>query len=511
MTPRSYQLEIISGVKDGWKMNFRKQLVVSPTGSGKTCVFSWLAKDELPGRSLILAHREELIDQAIAKLFSATGIRAEKEKAEFTASLSASVVVASFQTVARRLDKWPRDHFSLVIADEAHHAISPSQQAVLKHFDEHAKVIGVTATPDRGDKKNLGQYFENIAKEIKLFDLIDDGYLSKITLRSIPIEIDLNGVRQTAGDFNEADLGHALEPYLDEIARSIKQHAGNRRTLAFLPLIATSRKFVEACRTAGLSAEHVDGESADRKEILQRFADWEFDVLSNAMLLTEGYDDPSIDCIVCLRPTRSRSLYAQICGRGTRIDSLKENLLLLDFLWLHSKLKICRPAHLIAQSEEEAEAITAIAQKQSAMPADLIEQLPLDLQQLSGIATSEREENLRKRLEENRKKQGKYVSAEEFALQHHRLDVAEFEPVSAWHSLPVTEPQSRALKRAKIDPETVHGRGHASALLNVHFQNQTLVLASPQQRQKMRQMGYENADVATAAEARKFFSTLRAA
>lgn len=346
MQARQYQSEVIAAVERGWG-EFSRQLVVVPTGGGKTIIFAMLAARQ-PGRTLILAHRDELIDQAIAKLGAATGIRAGKEKAEHSASLSDRVVVASVQTMLRRLDDWPADHFALVVADEAHHAVSDSWQKVLNHFDRHARVLGVTATPDRADKRQLGSYFEAIAAEVKLFDLVRDGYLSPIAVKSVPVKIDLSSVKQTAGDFDQAELGHAIEPCLSEIARAIKEHASFRRVLCFLPLIATSQKFVEACNQAGLSAVHIDGNDPQRREKLVRFGQWEFDVLSNAMLLTEGFDDPGIDCIVVLRPTRSRPLYAQMIGRGTRVDETKENLLLLDPLWMHERHTLTRPAHLLS-------------------------------------------------------------------------------------------------------------------------------------------------------------------
>lgn len=509
VTPRPYQKEIVSRVCAGWK-DFRKQLVVAPTGSGKTCVFSWLA-EKTPGRTLILCHRNELIDQAIAKLHAATGIEASREKAESFGSRDAKVVVASVQTLMReqRRELWSPDHFSLVIVDEAHHALAASYRSVLNHFDGHARVLGVTATPDRGDKRNLGEYFENVAAEVGLFDLIDDGYLSPITLKAIPLKIDLSSVRQTAGDFNEADLGSALEPYLDQIARAIREHASFRRVLAFLPLIATSQKFVEACRAAGLKAEHIDGTSEDRKDKLTRFAEWDFDVLSNAMLLTEGYDDPGIDCVVCLRPTRSRPLYAQMVGRGTRIHETKSNLLLLDFLWHHEKHQLCRPAHLIAETQEEADTITELAQDRAGLPADVAAECELDLQDLAGAATAKREESLRKKLEEHRHKKGRVMSAEEFALEHHDLATAEFEPTMKWESNEVTEKQAKVLKRAHIDLATVRGRGHASKLISLIFRNQKLTLASPKQQALMRRMGHNDPANATQDEARRFFKELR--
>ena len=511
MDPRAYQINIIQAVERGWS-EFRKLLVVAPTGSGKTIIFAHIASRE-PGRTLILAHREELIEQAIEKLHRATGITAQKEKAEAEASLSARVVVGSIQTLLRpaRLSRWPSDHFDLVIVDEAHHALAASYMTVLNHFDGHARVLGVTATPDRGDKKNLGSYFNGVAAEVPLFGLIDDGYLSRIAVKAIPLQIDLSSVRQTAGDYSEADLGSALEPYLGEIAKAIKEHASFRRVLAFLPLIATSQKFVEACRAVGLAAEHVDGESPDRKDRLARFAACEFDVLSNAMLLTEGYDDPGIDCVVVLRPTRSRPLYAQMVGRGTRIHDCKDSLLLLDFLWHHQKHSLCRPASLIATTDAEAEAITKLAQDQAGLPSDVAAQCEMDLQKLAGTATEQREESLRKQLAEQSKKRGKTISAEEFALSHHSMETAEFEPSMKWESNEITEKQAKVLTRAKIDLETVRGRGHASRLIDLVLRNQKLVLASPAQQKLMARMGHPMADKATQEEARKFFATMRRA
>ena len=231
MNLRPYQIDCVDAVHSALK-EVDKTLVVVPTGGGKTVIFSKLAAAN-SGKTLILAHREELIDQAIKKLHAATGIKAEKEKAEARASKNAKVVVGSIQTLCgqSRLHDWSSDHFSLVIVDEAHHAVSSSYQSILKHFDGTAKVLGVTATPDRADKKNLGSYFQSVAYEISLFDLINANYLSRIQVKSIPLAIDLNSVRSTMGDLNETDLGEALEPYLGEIARAIADRHGARLVL----------------------------------------------------------------------------------------------------------------------------------------------------------------------------------------------------------------------------------------------------------------------------------------
>lgn len=503
MNLRPYQTTFVESVEAGWKQ-FKRQLGVAPTGSGKTIVFSHLAHRRFSTtgeKTLILAHREELISQAIEKLHKATGIIAQKEKAEFNATLTAPVVVASVQTMIRRLDKWPSDHFGLVIADEAHHVLANSWRAVLDHFN--ADVLGVTATPDRGDKKNLGQYFENIACEISLLDLIRDKFLCPISIKSLPLKIDLSSVHSVAGDLDSGELGHVLEPYLDQIARLIKDNVGSRKTLCFLPLIATSLKFVQACRDVGLSAEHIDGDSPDRKEKLVQFAQGKFQVLSNAMLLLEGYDQPDIACVVMLRPTRIRSLFAQAIGRGTRIAYGKENLLLLDFLWLHQNHNIVHPASLIAQDEEEAGAMTKVTEQQYG------EQ---DLLELQSAAQSQREEALRKKLEALKDRKARFITCEEFAVKHHTLAIAEFEPTMRWHSDPVTEAQAKYIEQAGVDPQSVSGKGQASALLDQIFKERGAQPASHKQRWVMNQSGWMSADgrrtawQATQQDAREFFA-----
>ena len=514
MLPRPYQETSIDRIVKGFD-EFDRQLLVLPTGGGKTLVFSWLAKTFLPKRTLILAHREELIDQAIAKLKAATGIVAEKEKAEFRASNMAPVVVASVQSMIRRLDNWPSDHFGLVVADEAHHSISESWRTVLDHFTS-AKILGVTATPDRGDKRDLGDFYQNIAHEVSLLDLIKGRFLCPITIKSVPLEINLSAVKQTAGDYDAAGLDSVLAPYFDSIADSIKTHAANRKTLVFLPLIATSKAFTEVCLNHGLLAEHVDGYDDDRKDKLARFARRDFDILCNAMLLTEGYDDPSIDCIVNLRPTRSRPLYAQLCGRGTRICEGKENLLLLDFLFIHERLSLMHPANLISKDDEEAREITELSFEPDDEEEDGARGGEQDLLELASEARMVREEKLREKLAAMAGRQSKFISAEEFALKFHRLEIAEYQPTMKWHEEPVTEKQAVYIEQAGINVDTVNGKGHASELLGLYFKEKGRQPASSKQKWVLRQAGFRSpdglrgADEATQEDARSFFASRNA-
>jgi len=492
---RPHQERVCAAVRAGWR-EWGKQLLVLPTGSGKTICFAHLAAGEQPGRSLVLAHREELIDQAIAKIHAATGIFAQKEMADCSASLSAPVVVASVQSMRRRLEKWPAAHFSLVVCDEAHHVLADEWRGVLAHFDGHARVLGVTATPDRGDKRNLGGYFENVAAEVSLFQLIKDGWLCRIGVKALPLKIDLAGVRSSAGDYDAGDLGAALAPYLRSAAEAVRDHASGRRILAFLPLIKTSKDFVAECLGVGLRAAHIDGGSVDRRELLAAFAAGDLDLLSNAMLLTEGYDCPPIDCVVVLRPTRSRALYSQMVGRGTRIFPGKRDLLLLDFLWQSQRHNLIRPAHLVAPSEDVAAEMMAMAAEQG----------ELDLEALAGAASSRREQRLRDELAAKSRREAMACDAMDFCLSVHALAAAEWEDEVPWHSRAASDKQLALIRGAGIHPESIKSRGHASAVIDVIQSRRRLGLASPKQLRLLRRFGVAAPEAVGMAEASRIIA-----
>lgn len=313
MNLRPYQNEAVSAIEEEWQEGRKKTLLVLPTGCGKTIVFCKIAENrvKMGDRVLILAHRDELLSQAADKLQKSTGLMTAKEKAEETCLGSwFRVVVGSVQSMMRenRLSRFPEDYFSTIIIDEAHHCLTNSYQRVLEHFDG-ARVLGVTATPDRSDMRNLGQYFDSLAYEYTLPRAIKEGYLCRIQAMTVPLNIDLTGVRTQSGDYALADVGTALDPYLSQIADEMKKHCASRKTVVFLPLIKTSQKFCHLLQSRGFRAAEVNGESEDRAEILEAFDRGEYDVLCNSMLLTEGWDCPSVNCIVVLRPTKVRSLY----------------------------------------------------------------------------------------------------------------------------------------------------------------------------------------------------------
>ena len=489
---RAYQHKALAEIDHGFQ-EFGRQLGVLPTGAGKTILFSKLAAKRQPKRTLILAHREELITQAVDKLHTSTGIRAEVEMGEDRASLDAPVVVASVQTLMRekRRERWPRDHFGLVVVDEAHHTLADSYLSTLGHFHDHAQVLGVTATPDRGDKKNLGRYYQNIACEVTLLDLINQAWLSPIRVKTVPLEVDLRGVRTTVGDYSADDLGHALEPYLERIANVLVEHR-HRKTLVFLPLIAVSKKFAELCRERGLAAEHVDGRTGERQAVLERFRKDETRVLTNAMLLTEGYDEPSIDCVVCLRPTKMRALYSQIIGRGTRICPGKDHLLVLDFLWQSGEHSLVKPAHLIAEDEEDAQALTDMLGGEG------------DLEEAREAVNADRTRKLTERLRENRERKGSVLDPLELAVTLNDAHLAEFSPTMGWHDDAPSDKQLAVLARFGMDGAAIQTKGHASFLLDRLITRRQLGLATPKQVRVLRRHGHPNPETATFQEASAF-------
>lgn len=500
MTLRDYQEAAVTAVYDAWREH-RRVLVTMPTGTGKTIVFSAIAARENAAgrRTLILAHRDELIQQAADKLVRSTGVLADVEKGELSAVDSlCQVTVGSVQTLMRRkrLEAYAPDAYDAIIVDEAHHCLSDSYQSILSYF-AGARVLGVTATPDRGDKRNLGSYFEACAYEYGLREAIQAGHLSRIVAQTIPLKIDLGGVRTTAGDYNDADLGAALEPYLAAIAEQIAEVACDRKTLVFLPLIATSQRMTELLREQGLAAAHIDGTSPDRRERLADFHSGKYRVLCNSMLLTEGYDEPTVDCIVCLRPTKIRALYAQIVGRGTRPAPGKQDLLILDFLWHTSSHDLCHPACLVAKSAEVSDKLTEAIEGAPA-PVDLLE----GEAEASESVLREREEALAKKLREQSAKKSRLLDPVSFGLSIAAEDLVDYEPAFPWERQPASERQLAVLDRMGFDRASIPNKGYASKLLDRLFSRRQENLATPRQLVTLRNAGVPQPELLTFDQAK---------
>lgn len=491
MDLRPYQLEAKSAVQQQWADGKRKTLMVLPTGTGKTIVFSKIIEDCVRNgeRVLVLAHRGELLEQAADKLRQSTKLKCAVEKADESCLGSFyRVVVGSVQSMMRekRLSSFKPDYFNSIIVDEAHHCVSDSYKRVLTHFNS-ANVLGVTATPDRGDMRNLGEYFESLAYEYSLPKAIKDGFLAPIKALTLPLKLDLTGVSQQAGDFKAADLGNALDPYLHQIADEMAEHCRGRKTVVFLPLIKTSKKFREILEERGFNAAEVNGDSKDRAEILKDFDAGRHDVLCNSMLLTEGWDCPRVDCIVVLRPTKIRSLYSQMVGRGTRLYPGKDHLLLLDFLWHTERHELCHPAHLICENEDVARKMTANIEEAGC---------PVDLEEAEQVAAADvvaqREAALAKKLAEMKHRKRKLVDPLQFEMSIQAEDLAGYTPAFGWELSPPTPNQKQSLERLGIFPDEIENAGKATKILERLSKRREEGLTTPKQIRFLESKGFQH-------------------
>ena len=490
MELRPYQQEAKDSIFTEWGNGIQKTLLVLPTGCGKTIVFAKVTEECVRNgdRVLILAHRGELLDQASDKIAKATGLGCATEKAEESCLGSwFRIVVGSVQSMMRekRLSRFPKDYFDTIIIDEAHHCISDSYQRVLQHFPQ-SKVLGVTATPDRGDMKNLGTVFESLAYEYTLPKAIKEGYLSPIKAVTIPLKVDLTGVGMQSGDFKAGDLGTALDPYLHEIAEEMRKYCQDRKTVVFLPLVKTSQKFRDILNENGFRATEVNGDSQDRAQILEDFEAGRYNVLCNSMLLTEGWDCPSVDCIVVLRPTKVRSLYCQMVGRGTRLHPGKEHLLLLDFLWHTERHELCHPAHLICESEEVAQKMTENMEKDAGCPLDIEEAEKAAAEDV----VAQREEALAKQLAEMKRRKKKLVDPLQFEMSIQAEDLAGYVPAFGWEMAPPSDKQKQTLEKLGIMPDEIDNAGKASKLLERLDKRRQEGLTTPKQIRFLESRGF---------------------
>lgn len=498
---RKYQREAVDAIEREWHEGRSNTLLVQATGTGKTVVFGQVARNAVDSgyRVLVLAHREELLNQAADKLGGMYGLECGLEMAT-SHDNGAPVLLGSVQTIGRenRLATFAPDEFGAIIVDEAHHTLADSYMRIINHF-KLAYLLGVTATPDRGDKKALAKVYDSIAYEYGLAQAVNDGYLCRIIAKTVPLEIDARSLRESHGDYTLGSAGNVVSSYLDDIADAIAREAADRHVVVFLPLVQIAKDMADALKARGMCAEEIDGESEDRAAILGRFERGETQVLCNAMLLTEGWDCPICDCVVVLRPTKVRALYAQMVGRGTRPCPGKENLLLLDFLWMTGEHRLCAPASLVAKDEDQ-------QRRMSHVDGDIME----TQEQVERDILAEREAALAEKLEKMRRAKKKLVDVVQYELSIGNESLANYEPSFAWEFLEPTEKQVQYLEKMGIDANGMT-RGKAVALIDVMMNRQNAGMATPKQVRCLEKYGFVHPGMWSFEEAQKMIGRLAGA
>jgi superfamily II DNA or RNA helicase len=539
---RPYQSEAVDGIHAQLGQN-RSTLLVMATGLGKTIVFAHVVKAYMDwGRVMVLAHREELLGQAWRQLKAVTGCEADTEMGEYRANaygaFRSRIVVSTIQTQIAgmggkgRMTKFKPDEFSLVVIDEAHHSAAKSYRRVIDYYSQNPKlkVLGVTATPDRADEKALGAIFDSVAYEFDIRDGIEDGWLVPISQQSVYVQgLDYSSVRTTAGDLNGADLARVLEfeETLHRIASPTIELCGNKKTLIFAASLAQAERLTEILnRHKPDSAKWVHGGTPKemRRDLFPEYAAGGFQYLVNVGVATEGFDEPSIEVVVMARPTKSRSLYAQMCGRGTRVlpglieevegperrkaiiaASAKPLLEVIDFVGNCGRHRIITLADILGGNYDDKiiERAKCNAEKKSAdtgIPVDVIEELE--------IAEWQLEKEKRETAEVSRRQQLK-LRAQYSTAKVNPFDVYGIEPwrERAWHKgRQPTEKQTAFLERSGVDVSGLSFT-HAQQLIKKLIDQRQKDGCSYKQAKILARYGYDPAETGF-EEAKALISTI---
>ena len=527
MELRDYQQTAYKNTMTAFEGN-QAALVVLATGLGKTVIASHIAKNFTGlGRVMLLAHREELIFQGKRTLERVTGLDAEVEMADNWARKSSllgggDIVVSTIQTQTAgrnggRMTRFDPDEFSLLIVDEAHHATSPSYRAVIDHYrqNENLRILGLTATPDRADERALGEVFETVPFEFDISDGIANGWLVRPVQQAVHIEgLDFSNIRTTAGDLNGKDLAAVLEfeENLHEMTTPILDLCEDRKTLIFTVTVAQAERMAEILnRHKSESAEYVCGTTPKeyRRQLFERYAAGDFQYLANVGVTTEGFDEPGIQDIVVARPTKSRSLFAQMLGRGTRTlagtvdgiedaeerkraiaESDKPCMHVLDFVGNAGRHKLIHPADILGgkYSDEIVELANRNIEREG-KPADIATELMK--------AEREFERRIRDRREAEKRQQLK-LKSRYTTTTINPFDVLDIVPSREpnWHKgrMP-TEGQVGCLEKFGIQIPEGLTFVHASQLIDRLIKRRGEKLCSYKQAKLLDRYGYDGSTI----------------
>lgn len=522
---RDYQKEAVAGIFSQWK-DKNSTLLVMATGTGKTSVFTDVIHRIRPSRALVLAHRSELIWQAVKRI-EGMGIPVAVEIADLTANDDdlwddSSCVVSTIQTQIAgrrgRMNRFDPFKFDLLVIDEAHHSTAGSYRKVIDYYRQNPnlKVLGVTATPDRADEEALGQVFESVAYDYEILDAINDGWLVPINQQMVTIDgLDFSAIRTTAGDLNGADLAKVMEAEknLHGIVSATLEIIGERRTLVFAVTVKQAEMYAEIFnRHRPNMAEFVSGKTPKDKrfEIFRAFSAGERQILVNVGVATEGFDDPGIEVIVQARPTKSRCLYSQIIGRSTRtlpgiVDahatpdarratiaaSEKPSALIIDFVGNSGRHKLMTTADILGGKHSEQSIKNAVDKaKASGNQVNMAE------------AIEEEEMRFRQEAEERRQREAArkahlVATAQFSAREINPFDVFQLQPAraKAWESGAVlTEKQANILRKQGIDPSKV-SYSQGKQIIGELFRRWDGDLCTIKQAALLQKHGYETKDL----------------
>lgn len=357
---RPYQDDAVAAALKAHRAGVLRPAEVLATGAGKTVILAKVGEVSPHGaaggkRTLIVAHREELVEQNAQKVRDVSPslrcgvVMAGKNETQ------GHMISASVQTLASDVRRGQIRDVGLVIIDEAHHAAADSYLRVLQHFGcmdgSGARALGFTATMVRGDDKALGDVWQDVVYVKDTSELIAEGYLVRpVAFRVRVDDLDLTAVRKTAGDFSSSGLGRAVEDSMapKKIVEAMREHAADRPTILFAPLVRTAEVIRDALREGGFTAEVVSAKTPkdERRRLIQAYRDGAFQVLCNAMIFTEGTDLPMTSCIVIARPTMSSALFIQMVGRGLRLWPGKTDCVVLDVVGATGRHRLAAPVEL---------------------------------------------------------------------------------------------------------------------------------------------------------------------